>query len=123
MNTKKSNNLSRTFWLNRLVSTLALTVSAIWFNAPPALAQSSVEKAETSRQVQERVDELQRAQNAVNKGEKQEVPKTGQMIGDYSVSSALEFGYRTTDVNGSREKYLSDVNIRDGVRLFSYSLD
>ena len=73
--------------------------------------------------MQERVDELQRAINVVTKRDKQEQPKTGRMIGDYSVNSSLEFGYRWTDVNGSREKFLSDVNIREGLRLFNYSLD
>src|SRR5581483_5095196 len=123
MNTTKCNQLSSTFWPHRLVFALALMTLVFGFNARPSFAQSSVEKAETSQQVQERTDELQRAVNAVKKGEKQEAPKTGRMWGDYSVTSALEFGYRTTDVNGSRDKYLSDVNIRDGLRLFDYSLD
>jgi hypothetical protein len=123
MNTTKVDNLANTFWLNRLILALTLAALALALNTRPALAQSSVEKAETSQQVQERVDELQRAQNAVTKGEKQEQPKTGRMWGDYSVTSALEFGVRTIEVGGSRHKYLSDVNIRDGWRVFEYALD
>lgn len=123
MNTKNSNQLRRPVWLYRWGFTVALLALAFALNTWAALAQSSVEKAETSQQVQARVDELQRATNAVTKGEKVEKPKTGSMIGDYSVTSSLEFGYRSTDVKGSREKFLSDVNIRDGVRLFDYSLD
>ena len=73
MNTTNSNNLTNTFWLNRVIFALALMTLACWFNARPAMAQSSVEKAETSRQGQERTDELQRAVNAVKKGEKQEL--------------------------------------------------
>ncbi len=123
MNTKKSNQLLHPIWLKRWGFTVTLLALAFALNTWALLAQSSVEKAETSQQVQERVDELQRATNAVKKGEKVEKPKTGTMVGDYSVTSSLEFGYRATDVNGSLAKYLSDVNIRKGVRLFDYSLD
>jgi hypothetical protein len=110
-------------WLMRTVWPMWLVALVFACYAPSASAQTTVEKAETSQQVQERVDELQRATNAVIKGEKLEKPKTGMMIGDYSVASSFEFGVRTSAVRGSREKYLSDVNIRDGWRLFDYSLD
>ena len=123
MNTTKHNIAPNTFRLNRWVFALALLALTVWGNPRLALAQSSVEKAETSKQAEERVDELQRAQNAVKKGEKQEQPKTGRMFGDYSVTSSLEFGYRSTDVGGSSNKFLSDVDIRDGFRLFNYTLD
>jgi hypothetical protein len=123
MNTKLANKLSPTFWLNRWGYSFLLLALGLTFNTNSAYAQSSVEKAETSQQVQERVDELQRATNAVTKGQKQEKPKTGYMVGDYSVTSSIEFGVRTSEVFGSREKYRSDVNIRDGWRLFDYSLD
>jgi hypothetical protein len=108
--------------MNTIKNKFALVLLVVCM-AYPTLAQSSVEKVKTSQQAQERVDELQRAQNAVKKGEKQEAPKTGRMFGDYSTTSSLEFGYRTTDVNGSRDKFMSDVNIREGLRLFNYSLD
>ncbi|QQS47783.1 MAG: hypothetical protein IPM66_03775 [Acidobacteriota bacterium] len=99
-----------------------LLVSALV--AGTAHAQSSVEKAETSKQVEQRVDELERARNAVAKpGEKQEPTRTGALWGDYSVTSSIEVGYRSVDINGSRDKYLSDVNLRDGFRLLEYSLD
>ncbi|MBI1761894.1 MAG: hypothetical protein HYR56_10705 [Acidobacteria bacterium] len=123
MNTRKSNQLLHPVWLNRLGFKVALLALAFALNAWTVLAQATVEKAESSQQVQERVDELQRATNALKKGEKVEQPKTGRMMGDYSVTSSLEFGYRSTDVKGSRAKFLSDVDIRDGVRLFEYSLD
>lgn len=123
MNTRKSNQLLRPVWLNRWGFKVTLFALAFALNAWVTLAQTTVEKAETSQQVQERIDELQRAANALKKGEKVEKPKTGQMIGDYSVNSSLEFGYRSVDVGGSREKFLSDVDIRSGVRLFEYSID
>lgn len=123
MNTRTTNQFSHPVWLTRLSFKVSLLALAFALNAWVALAQATVEKAESSQQVQERVDELQRATNALKKGEKVEKPKTGQMIGDYSVNSSLEFGYRATAVGGSREKFLSDVNIREGVRLFEYSLD
>lgn len=123
MNTMIFNKPAPLGWLKRGVLPLCVTALAFAFNTATTWAQASVEKAETSQQVQERVDELQRATNAVIKGEKQEKPKTGYMIGDYSVQSSLEFGVRTSEVLGSRAKYLSDVNIRDGWRLFDYSLD
>ncbi len=123
MNTKKSNQLLHPVWLSRWFFAVALMTLSFALNTWAVRAQATVEKAESSQQVQERVDELQRANNALKKGEKVEKPKTGRMIGDYSVTSSLEFGYRSTDIGGSREKYLSDINIRDGVRLFEYSLD
>ena len=123
MNTTKLNNLAGLGWLKRGVWPLLVAALAVTYNAPSIQAQASVEKAETSQQVQERVDELQRATNAVIKGEKQEKPKTGMMVGDYSVNSSLEFGIRTSRVRGSRDKYLSDLTLKDGWRLFDYSLD
>lgn len=103
---------------------LLIMITPAFFGTVTAYGQSSVEKAETSKQVEQRVDELERARNAVAKpGDKQEPTRTGRMWGDYSVTSSIEVGYRNVDINGSRDKYLSDVNIRDGFRLLEYSFD
>jgi hypothetical protein len=90
-----------------------------------ALAQSSVEKSETSQQAKQPEDELARARAAVTKPNepKPAPPETGRLWGDYSVTSSFEVGYRFVDTDGSRLRYLSDVNVRDGLRLLDYSLD
>jgi hypothetical protein len=90
----------------------------------PALAQSSVEKSETSQQLKRAEEELKLAQEAVKKpGTKAEPPETGRIVGSYSLISSVEVGYRFVDTDGSHERYLSDVNVRDGLRLLEYSLD
>lgn len=47
----------------------------------------------------------------------------GERTGDYVLSQSFELGYRFADINGNREKYRSDVNFRNGLRLLSSSLD
>lgn len=110
--------LMRTFWLGLVI---ILISSGYWGQA---LAQS-VEKADTSQQAKRSEDELQLAREAVTKPSKDktknEIP--GSILGDFSVMTSIEVGYRFTDVNGNRNTYLSDVNVRDGLRLLDYSLD
>jgi len=40
---------------------------------------------------------------------------------DYTVRSSIEIGYRWRDVNGSENKYRSDLNYKAGVRVFDSS--
>jgi hypothetical protein len=91
----------------------------------PLFAQSSVEKSETSQQAREPEHELERAKAAVTKPNepKPTPPETGRMWGLYSTTTSIEIGYRFVDTDGSRSRYLSDVNVRDGLRLLDYSLD
>lgn len=42
-------------------------------------------------------------------------------MGDYTIISSLELGYRALSVEGDRNKYQSDLNYRAGVRLFDSS--
>ena len=90
-----------------------------------ALAQSSVEKIETSQQAREPESELDRARNIVTKpGEnKPAKPETGRVWGVYSTTTTFEIGRRFVDADGSLDRYLSDVNVRDGFRLLEYSTD
>src|SRR5262245_30021177 len=90
-----------------------------------ALAQSSIEKSETSQQAREPESELERARAIVAKpGEnKPSKPETGRMWGVYSTTTTFEIGHRFVDTDGSRDRYLSDVNVRDGFRLLEYSTD
>lgn len=90
-----------------------------------ALAQQSVEKAESSQQVKELAAEGERAKVAVEKGEmkKPAPPEAGTQWGIYSTRSSIELGYRFEDTGGNRQRFLSDVNVRDGFRLLDYSLD
>src|SRR5262245_60794747 len=89
------------------------------------LAQSNVEKCETSQQAREPESELERARAIVAKpGEnKPAKPETGRMWGVYSTTTTFEIGHRFVDTDGSRDRYLSDVNVRDGFRLIEYSTD
>lgn len=90
-----------------------------------AFAQSSVEKSETTQQVNAPESELDRARSIVAKpGENKPArPETGRVWGVYSTTTSFEIGHRFVDVDGSRDRYLSDVNVRDGFRLLEYSTD
>lgn len=43
-------------------------------------------------------------------------------LGNYNISSSLEFGVRGVEVNGSHDKYRSDLNYQPGFRVFDSSL-
>ncbi len=90
-----------------------------------AFAQSSVEKSETGQQARETESELERARSIGAKpGENKPArPETGRIWGVYSTTSSFEVGHRFVDTDGSRDRYLSDVNVRDGFRLLEYSTD
>lgn len=109
--------------IDRLAQVLAAVFAAVVF-APAATAQSTVEKSETTQQVKTSEDNVKLAQEAVKKPEdRQTPPETGRLAGDYSVTSSFELGYRFVDTDGSRQRYLSDVNVRDGLRVLNYSMD
>src|SRR5262249_32257751 len=109
----------------RLAKILGIGLVMIILGAPTATFAQSVEKSQTSQQTKEGQDELELARQAVSKGapEKPKPPATGRIMGDYTIMSSLEFGYRFVDTSGNKLSYLSDVNVRDGFRLFDYSLD
>ena len=46
------------------------------------------------------------------------VTETPDGMGDYLVTSSLEFGYRGISVDGDRNKFQSDLNYKAGPRLF-----
>ena len=123
MKTKRASRFSDLAWLPR-----AFAGAAIWALlipcTPVAFAQS-VEKAETSQQARGADSELERAKAIVAKpGEnKPSKPETGGTWGPYSTTTSLELGYRFVDADGDRDRYLSDVNVRDGFRVLGYSLD
>ncbi len=87
-------------------------------------AQSSVEKIETTQQAKQPIDSSIRARDAVLKpAEKQSPAETGRMAGDYSWTSSIEIGYRFVDTEGSRDKFLSDLYLKDGLRLLDFQMD
>lgn len=51
----------------------------------------------------------------------QSSPEANDSVGDYEVISSIEFGARGLSVDGSHNKYESDLNYRAGVRLFDSS--
>lgn len=111
-------------WLFRTCAGVAAFAS---LNSPASIsfAQSSVEKSETSQQARAPESELERARTLVTKPTepKPQAPETGRIWGSYSTTSSLELGYRFVDTDGSINRYLSEINVRDGLRVLDYSLD
>jgi hypothetical protein len=90
----------------------------------PTAGQSSVEKIETSQQAKNPIDSSIRAREAVQKPNDTQTPaETGRVAGDYSWSSSMEVGYRFVDSGGSRDKFLSDLYLKDGLRLLDFQAD
>jgi hypothetical protein len=88
------------------------------------LAQYSVERIETAQAARQPVDSSIRAREAVQKpGEKQTPAETGHLAGAYAWSSSMEIGYRFVESGGSRDKFLSDLYLKDGVRLLDFQMD
>jgi hypothetical protein len=88
------------------------------------LAQSSVEKLDTTQQAKKPEEELKLARAAVVKAtDKAEKPDTGRVVGNYTINSSIELGYRWVGIGGNTERYRSDLNIRDGFRVLDFSLD
>jgi len=99
-------------------------VAAVVFLTGGAHAQSSVEKIETSQQATQPVDSAGRASDAVLKPEaKPQSSEPGQYAGAYAFSSSIELGYRFVAERGSRDRFRSDLNLRDGLRLLDYQFD
>ena len=111
--------------LIRVYAGTALLACSLLIPGVTVLAQQSVEKAETTQQVKELAAEGVRAKVAVEKGamKKPAPPEAGTQWGIYSTRSSMELGYRFENTGGNRERFLSDVNVRDGFRLLDYSLD
>ena len=103
----------------------ALLTTGLLAFGMPVLAQQSVEKQDTSQQVKEMAAEGERAKVAVDKSavKKSAPPEAGTQWGIYSTRSSMEVGYRSESTGGNRDRFLSDVNVRDGFRLLDYSLD
>ncbi|MBL8166629.1 MAG: hypothetical protein JNJ50_00655 [Acidobacteria bacterium] len=121
MKTQPKAILAGVSWLSRTWAGALLLSLVFSYNA---FAQS-VEKAETSQQARAADSELERAKAIVNKPQdnKPSKPETGRTWGVYSTTNTLELGYRFVDTKGSNERYLSDVNVRDGFRVLESSLD
>lgn len=109
-------------WLSR---TCAGALAALVIAVGTLTYAQSVEKVETSQQSREGDSELERAKAIVAnpKDNKPSKPETGRTWGIYSTTSSLELGYRFVDTKGSVDRYLSDVNVRDGFRVLESSLD
>lgn len=108
----------------RVVLGIATVLLFIGGGAVRTLAQNSVEKSETSQQAKAPEDELALARAAVrNPEEKPAPPETGRIMGDYSIRSSLEVGYRFVDVRGNSDLYRSEVDVRRGLRVLGFSLD
>jgi hypothetical protein len=89
-----------------------------------APGQSSVERLETSQQVKQPIDSSIRARDAVQKPNDTQTPaETGHTYGDYSWSTSMEVGYRFVTTGGSRDKFLSDLYLKDGLRLLDFHMD
>jgi len=118
----KNNHDQIILWLSR---TCAGAIAALFLALGSFVFAQSVEKVETSQQTREPESELERAKAIVGnpKDNKPSKPETGRTWGVYSTTSSLELGYRFVDTKGSVDRYLSDVNVRDGFRVLESSLD
>jgi hypothetical protein len=113
-------HLSFSIYLSR-IGIAALVALTSWASV---YAQSSVEKIETSQQAGQPTDSTALARDAVLKpGQKPAPAETGRVIGDYSWSSSIEIGYRFVDTEGSRDKFLSDLYLKDGLRVLDFQMD
>ncbi|MBO0799488.1 MAG: hypothetical protein J2P31_11765, partial [Blastocatellia bacterium] len=106
----------------------ALIGLTAWFSLLPgnliALAQSSVEKMPTTSEAKQPVDSSVPAAEVVqNPNVKSSPEQTGRVTGNYAWSSAAEIGYRFVDSDGSRDRFLSDQYLRDGLRLLDLHMD
>src|SRR4051794_9572005 len=52
-----------------------------------------------------------------------ETPSANPIDENYTITSSIEFGVRGLSVNGSNEKYRSDVNYKPGFRIFDSSFN
>src|SRR5262245_39740887 len=87
-------------------------------------AQSSVEKMPTTSEAKQPVDSSLRAAEVVQgPNEKPDPARTGRVTGDYAWSSVVEAGYRFVDSDGSRDRFLSDLYMRNGLRLLDFHFD
>jgi len=87
-------------------------------------AQSSVEKMPTTSEAKQPVDSSLRAAEVVQRPNEKPAPaRTGRVTGDYAWSSVVETGYRFVDSDGSRDRFLSDLYTRNGLRLIDLHLD
>jgi hypothetical protein len=120
----KSTFQSISVWLSKTLAGAALITMILTFGSL-GLAQTTVEKSETSQQARAQDSELDRAKAIVAKpGDiKPTKPETGRTWGLYSTTSTFEIGHRFVDTDGSRDRYLSDVNVRNGFRLLEFSTD
>src|SRR5262245_55497606 len=92
---------------------IAVSMIIITGDCLRVLAQSSVERIETTQEAKQPVDSSIRAREAVqNPNQKQTPAETGRIIGDYSWSSSMEIGYRFVETGGSRDKFLSDLYLK-----------
>jgi hypothetical protein len=108
----------------QVVTVLVLSLAFLPTHSLQVFAQSSVEKSKTTQQAKQPEDELAAARAAIAKpNEKPEKPDTGRISGNYIINSSMEVGYRWVDVNGDVNRYHSDVNLRDGLRLLDFSFD
>ncbi|MBO0722443.1 MAG: hypothetical protein J2P41_16575, partial [Blastocatellia bacterium] len=97
-------------------SILAVSVSV--------LAQSSVQKLPTTNEANQPVDSSPAAAEVTqNPNTKSSTERTGRVNGDYAWSSAAEIGYRFVDSDGNRDRFLSDLYVRNGLRLLDFHMD
>jgi hypothetical protein len=120
-------------WLRSLANWLPLTAAALigltaWVilsaGRITVRAQRSVEKMPTTSEAKQPVDSSLRAAEILQRPNEKPAPgKPGRVMGDYAWSSAIETGYRFVDSDGSRNRFLSDIYLRNGLRLLDLHLD
>jgi hypothetical protein len=111
--------------LTALAALYCLTISVcLLAGSLTVRAQSSVEKMPTTSEAKQPVDSSLSAAEVVQRPNEKPTPeRPGRVMGDYVWSSAIEAGYRFVDSDGSRGRFLSDLYLRNGLRLLDLHLD
>ena len=110
--------------LLRIVSlTLGVTLMVAVANAQPtpaAKTSNGTEKETKAATDSKAVTDSKAAKTAKTKKTETETTSaiTGEDAGNYTVTSAIEFGYRGLRVDGDNNKFKSDLNYKAGPRLF-----
>src|SRR5262245_31476773 len=109
-----------TFCFHQLIAGIIVVV----LFAGGAGAQSNVEKIETSQQAGQPADSAARARDALMQPKAAgQSSEPGHNASAYAISSSIEVGYRFVDDRGSHDRFRSELNLRDGLRLLDYQFD
>src|ERR1051325_2604901 len=104
----------------QLATAFMLSLSLLMAGELRALAQNPAEKPDPAPA---RDDVAATGKAEAKTDAKSPTQDQGQVNGNYTMKSSIEVGYRWVGVGGNADRYRSDLNVRDGLRLFDFSFD